>query len=143
MKTRKLRVAAASEVAKNFGEWHDLALSQPVAITKYGRETVVMLSTSLYRSLLDASGADTVSSATTNAGLRMFTPQQILSGYSSGQIDWPTAAAKLGLQDYRQLAIAVADAGFDLPGTDNETIAGQARGATVFLRPFLKVAGDA
>jgi len=143
MKAQKLQNAAASDVAKNFGEWHDIALTKPVAVTRYGRETVVMLSAALYRSLLNATGADTVGISTTNAELRMFTPQQILSAYSSGQVDWPTAAAKLGLQDYRQLAIAMADAGFNLPGADDETIAAQVRGATAFLRPFLKVMGNA
>lgn len=42
----------ASEVAKNFGEWHDKAINEPVVVTKYGRESVVLLSVDTYRSLL-------------------------------------------------------------------------------------------
>ncbi|MEA2824672.1 MAG: hypothetical protein QOF03_1154, partial [Alphaproteobacteria bacterium] len=30
--------AAATEVAKNFGEWHERAMREPVVITKHGRE---------------------------------------------------------------------------------------------------------
>jgi hypothetical protein len=61
----------------------------------------------------------------------------VLSAYSSGDVDWRTAAEKLGLQDHGQLAIAMADAGLDLPGTDEETIAAQAKGADELLRPWL------
>jgi hypothetical protein len=32
--------ASSSDVQKNFGAYHDLALSEPVRVTKYGRETV-------------------------------------------------------------------------------------------------------
>src|SRR5260370_42163625 len=35
---------AASDVQKNFGIWHDKALKEPVQITKYGRETVYLVS---------------------------------------------------------------------------------------------------
>lgn len=42
----------SSEVAKNFGEWHDRAINEPVVVTKYGRESVVLLSVDTYRSLL-------------------------------------------------------------------------------------------
>lgn len=83
--------------------------------------------------LLEVEGLE----ADTNSGLRMFSPHQFLAAYSSGQVDWRTAADKLGLQDYRELAIAMADAGFDLPGTDDETIADQVRGGTEVIRPFL------
>jgi PHD/YefM family antitoxin component YafN of YafNO toxin-antitoxin module len=34
----------ASDVQKNFGVWHDKALQEPVQITKYGRETVYLIS---------------------------------------------------------------------------------------------------
>ena len=29
---------AATDVAKNFGEWHEKAMQEPVVITKHGRE---------------------------------------------------------------------------------------------------------
>jgi hypothetical protein len=35
---------AASDVQKNFGVWHDRALKEPVQVTKYGRETVYLVS---------------------------------------------------------------------------------------------------
>jgi len=36
--------ASASEVQKNFGNYHDQALSEPVRVTKYNRETVYIIS---------------------------------------------------------------------------------------------------
>jgi prevent-host-death family protein len=42
---------AAGEVAKNFGQFADRALTEPVTITKYGREHLVLLSASEYARL--------------------------------------------------------------------------------------------
>lgn len=58
---------AAADVAKNFGEWHDKALNEPVVVTKYGRESVVVVSIdtfhqllSNYREVIDVSEIDDV-----------------------------------------------------------------------------------
>ena len=45
-------IVAASEVQKNFGEWHDKAYEQPVEITRYGRTTAFLLSAKMYRDML-------------------------------------------------------------------------------------------
>jgi antitoxin StbD len=42
---------AASDVQKNFGLWHDRALKEPVQITKYGRETVYLISAETFHQL--------------------------------------------------------------------------------------------
>src|SRR5260370_37680534 len=42
---------AASDVQKNFGIWHDKALKEPVQITKYGRETVYLVSAETFHEL--------------------------------------------------------------------------------------------
>jgi hypothetical protein len=42
---------AASDVQKNFGRWHDRALSEPVQVTKYGRETVYLVSAETFRAM--------------------------------------------------------------------------------------------
>ena len=42
---------AASDVQKNFGLWHDKALQEPVQITKYGRETVYLVSADTFHQL--------------------------------------------------------------------------------------------
>jgi hypothetical protein len=42
---------AASDVQKNFGVWHDRALKEPVQITKYGRETVYLVSAETFHEL--------------------------------------------------------------------------------------------
>ncbi|HYD99611.1 MAG TPA: type II toxin-antitoxin system prevent-host-death family antitoxin [Alphaproteobacteria bacterium] len=44
-------VATASEVQKNFGLYHDKALSEPVTISKYGRITVALISAADYELL--------------------------------------------------------------------------------------------
>ena len=43
--------APASQVQKNFGAFHDQALSEPVRVTKYGRETVYIVSAQTFHSL--------------------------------------------------------------------------------------------
>ncbi len=45
-------VVAASEVQKNFGEWHDKAYEQPIEITRYGRTTAFLVSAKIYRDML-------------------------------------------------------------------------------------------
>jgi antitoxin StbD len=44
----------ASEVQKNFGAFHDQALTEPVRVTRYGRETVVILSAKHFHALKQA-----------------------------------------------------------------------------------------
>lgn len=39
---------SASAVQKNFGVYHDRALSEPVRVTKYGRETVFIISATTF-----------------------------------------------------------------------------------------------
>ena len=41
----------AGQLAKNFGEFADKALTEPVTITKYGREHLVLISASEYARL--------------------------------------------------------------------------------------------
>ncbi|NOU05888.1 MAG: type II toxin-antitoxin system prevent-host-death family antitoxin [Hyphomicrobiaceae bacterium] len=43
--------ATAGEIAKNFGQYADRALVEPVTITKYGREHLVLLSADEYARL--------------------------------------------------------------------------------------------
>lgn len=43
----------ASDVAKNFGEWHERAMSEPVVITKHRRESAVLVSWETFQMLLD------------------------------------------------------------------------------------------
>lgn len=38
----------AAAVQKNFGKYQDLALAEPVTVTKYGRDSVVILSAAEY-----------------------------------------------------------------------------------------------
>lgn len=137
----KCKTVPASEVAKNFGKWHDLALSDPVVVTRYGRASVVLVSADSYRHLLQTSRPPIT--AHRFGSVPLFSPHQILSAYAQGKVDWETATGKLGLDSYRQLVIALADVGLDLPGTDERTIAEQVQGSAEFLRPFLKEADNA
>ena len=45
------KTVSASEVQKNFGAYHDQALVEPVRVTKYGRETVYLISAAMYHAL--------------------------------------------------------------------------------------------
>ena len=47
-------VIPASEVQKNFGAFHDRALTEPVRVTRYGRETVVIISAKEFHALKQA-----------------------------------------------------------------------------------------
>ena len=49
-----MAVVPASEVQKNFGAFHDQALTEPVRVTRYGRETVVILSAKEFHALKQA-----------------------------------------------------------------------------------------
>jgi prevent-host-death family protein len=43
--------APASEVQKNFGAFHDRAMREPVRVTKYGRETVYIVSAETFHAM--------------------------------------------------------------------------------------------
>jgi antitoxin StbD len=43
--------APASEVQKNFGSFHDRAIREPVRVTKYGRESVYIISAETFHAL--------------------------------------------------------------------------------------------
>jgi len=136
-----LKIAPASEVAKNFGEWHDVALVEPVTVTRYGRASVMLISAEHYRHLMKSS---TYQHDVSRFGsVPLYSPHQILLAYAQGKVEWEIAAAKLGFESYRQLVVALADAGLDLPGTDELTLANQAKGAVAFLQPFLREDSDA
>ena len=42
---------AASEIQKNFGEWHDRSFQGPVEITKYGRTSAFLVSAPLFKAM--------------------------------------------------------------------------------------------
>jgi hypothetical protein len=44
-------VVTSERVAKNFGAYQDMALSAPVTVTKFGRESVVIIKASEYHRL--------------------------------------------------------------------------------------------
>lgn len=54
--------AASSDVQKNFGVYHDRALSAPVRVTKYGRETVYIISAETFHAMKQAQ-RDAITSA--------------------------------------------------------------------------------
>jgi antitoxin StbD len=54
--------ASASDVQKNFGTYHDRAMSTPVRVTKYGRETVYIVSAQTFHEMKQAQ-RDAIASA--------------------------------------------------------------------------------
>ncbi|MDR3376616.1 MAG: type II toxin-antitoxin system Phd/YefM family antitoxin [Ancalomicrobiaceae bacterium] len=47
-------VVTATDVQQHFRRYHDLALAEPVRVTKYGRETVYIVSAKTYHDLKQA-----------------------------------------------------------------------------------------
>jgi PHD/YefM family antitoxin component YafN of YafNO toxin-antitoxin module len=54
--------ASASDVQKNIGAYHDRALNTPVRVTKYGRETVYIVSAQTFHEMKQAQ-RDAIASA--------------------------------------------------------------------------------
>jgi len=54
--------ASSSDVQKNFGAYHDRALTTPVRVTKYGRETVYIVSAQTFHDMKQAQ-RDAIASA--------------------------------------------------------------------------------
>lgn len=48
------KTVSASDVQKNFGTYHDRAMSEPVRVTKYGRETVFIVSAQTFHQMKQA-----------------------------------------------------------------------------------------
>lgn len=79
--------ASASEVQKNFGAYHDRALSEPVRVTKYGRETVYIVSAKIYHEMKQAQRTALAVADLTDAELALIEAAEIPSAhrYSIGE----------------------------------------------------------
>lgn len=73
--------ASASEVQKNFGAYHDRALSEPVRVTKYGRETVYIVSAKTYHEMRQAQREAIASADLTDAELAAIEAAEIPAAY--------------------------------------------------------------
>jgi antitoxin StbD len=69
--------ASASEVQKNFGAYHDQALSEPVRVTKYGRETVFIVSAKTYHQMKQAQREAIAAADLTDAELALIEAAEI------------------------------------------------------------------
>jgi antitoxin StbD len=69
--------ASSSEVQKNFGAYHDQALSEPVRVTKYGRETVYIVSAKTYHELKQAQREAIASADLTDTELALIEAAEI------------------------------------------------------------------
>lgn len=69
--------ASASEVQKNFGAYHDQALSEPVRVTKYGRETVYIVSAKTYHQMKQAQRESIAAADLTEAELALIDAAEI------------------------------------------------------------------
>jgi antitoxin StbD len=83
------RTASASEVQKNFGAFHDRALSEPVRVTKYGRETVYILSAETYHQMKQAQRKAIASADLTDEEIALIEASEIplVHRYSIDNID--------------------------------------------------------
>ena len=69
--------ASASEVQKNFGAYHDQALSEPIRVTKYGRETVYIISAKTYHEMKQAQRVSIASADLTETELALIEAAEI------------------------------------------------------------------
>jgi hypothetical protein len=70
--------------------------------------------------------------------MSLTSPHDILSAYSKGLISSGDAISKLHLDGYRDLIIALADAGHDFPRPSDEEIESQVRAALPLLAKALR-----
>lgn len=79
--------ASSSEVQKNFGAFHDQALSEPVRVTKYGRETVFIVSAKTFHEMKQAQRDAIASAELTDSELALIEAAEIPSEhrYSLGE----------------------------------------------------------
>ena len=69
--------ASATDVQKNFGAYHDKALTEPVRVTKYGRETVYIVSAKTFHELKQAQRDAIAASDLSNDELAMIEAAEI------------------------------------------------------------------
>jgi antitoxin StbD len=69
--------APASEVQKKFGTYHDRAMSEPVRVTKYGRETVYIVSAKTFHDLKQAKREAVASKDLTDAEVSLIEAAEI------------------------------------------------------------------
>ena len=69
--------APASEVQKNFGAYHDRALVEPVRVTKYGRETVYIVSAKTFHALKQGQRQSLAAADLTDADMALIEAAEI------------------------------------------------------------------
>jgi prevent-host-death family protein len=69
--------ATSSDVQKNFGAYHDRALSEPVRVTKYGRETVYIVSAKTFHEMKQSRREAVASADLTDAELALIEAAEI------------------------------------------------------------------
>ena len=82
--------APASEVQKNFGSYHDQALTgEPVRVTKYGRETVYIVSAKTFHELKQAQRQALAASDLSTAELALIAAAEIPAEHRYSLSDKP------------------------------------------------------
>jgi antitoxin StbD len=74
-------VVTAIDVQKNFGAYHDLALAEPVRVTKYGRETVHIVSAKTFHAMKQAQREAIASTDLSDAELALIEAAEIPEEY--------------------------------------------------------------
>jgi len=77
----------SSDVQKNFGAYHDRALTEPVKVTKYGRETVYIISAQTFHALKQAQREAIVATDLNDHEIALIEAAEIPEGhrYTMGQ----------------------------------------------------------
>ncbi|MBR0641208.1 type II toxin-antitoxin system prevent-host-death family antitoxin [Plastoroseomonas hellenica] len=80
-------VVTASEVQTNFGACHDRALSEPVRVTKHGRETVYIISADTFHAMKQAERAALGSKDLTDEEMALIEASEIPTGHRYSAAD--------------------------------------------------------
>ena len=69
--------ASACDVQKNFSVYHDRALTEPVRVTKYGRETVYIISAKAFHEMKQVQRDAVASAELTDAEMTLINSSKI------------------------------------------------------------------
>jgi antitoxin StbD len=87
---------AASDVQKNFGVWHDKALQEPVQITKYGRETVYLISADTFHQMWQSYQRAMSTAELTDAEMALINQAEVPAEYDYEEDAEPQAGQGTG-----------------------------------------------
>ncbi|WP_420962652.1 type II toxin-antitoxin system prevent-host-death family antitoxin [Brucella sp. IR073] len=91
----------ATEIQKNFGEWHDRSFEEPVEITKYGRTSAYLISASLFKEMWASYRRAAPVSALSEDDVNLILRSEVMTGQPYNLDDLPEERADLSITPKR------------------------------------------